>query len=136
VTTNPYDIPRGYDVEKHRRLKYTIARPGEINLTKQLRIMACHDSDVGQELPCVGWLMNQLGNGNNIQLRYMVVTGKINADVELDGEQHATFEDTLPQSFCDHCGKPEKYNVLCGDCEQLVTCFNCGRVKCICEEKP
>lgn len=33
---------------------------------------------------------------------------------------------------CDHCGRPERFNVLCPDCEQLV-CETCGRVDCCCE---
>lgn len=36
---------------------------------------------------------------------------------------------------CDHCGKPERFNVLCADCEQLV-CTDCGRVVCCCDDKP
>lgn len=101
VTTNPYEIPGGYDVEKHRRLTNTIAEPGSIEFfssTGPLRIMACHESDLGGEVPCVGWLMNQLGEGNNIALRYAVLRGKVDADVELVGEQHACLEDTLPDA--------------------------------------
>lgn len=35
---------------------------------------------------------------------------------------------------CDHCGRPEKFNVLCPNCERFV-CTDCGRVFCICEPK-
>lgn len=59
--------------------------------------MACHETAIGKELPCVGWLENQLGPGNNIALRLRVVTGDIDGDVETVGEQHATLEDTFPR---------------------------------------
>lgn len=60
--------------------------------------MACHETPKGRELPCVGWLTNQLGAGNNIALRLLVVTGQIDANVETVGPQHERFEDTLPRS--------------------------------------
>lgn len=31
--------------------------------------------------------------------------------------------------FCDYCGKPEEFNVLCPECERLV-CVECGRPEC------
>ncbi len=90
------DIPNGYSVELHESLRGTIARPGDLNLFGTLRAMACHYSPVGQEIPCAGWLANQLGRGNNIGLRLQVISGAMPVP-ELDGEQHATFEDTLPE---------------------------------------
>jgi hypothetical protein len=95
VDVDPNDIPHGYCPTKHRNLKDTIARDGEINL-HHLRMMACHESKPGKELPCVGWLANQLGPGNNIGLRLKVRKNPELADFELVGEQHETFEDTLP----------------------------------------
>ena len=98
VSTDPNDIPHGYDVEKHRKLRSTIAdRDGPPDLSETLRIMACHHSPVGAERPCVGWLHNQLNEGNNIGLRYAVHLGRIRGDYELDGQQHMRFEDTLPR---------------------------------------
>jgi hypothetical protein len=38
--------------------------------------------------------------------------------------------DTFPWR-CDHCGKPEPFNVLCSACEELA-CTDCGRVECCC----
>jgi len=61
-----------------------------------VRIMACHEFPKGQERPCVGWLANQLGPGNNIALRLAAHTGRIDANVRTVGPQHETFEDTLP----------------------------------------
>ena len=43
-----------------------------------------------------GWLVNQLGVGNNLELRVAVMRGEVDADVEVAGLQHATFEDTFP----------------------------------------
>ncbi len=57
--------------------------------------MACHESSDGNESPCVGWLHNQLGVGNNIPLRIWAMKEKI-GKLTLIGEQHETFEDTLP----------------------------------------
>lgn len=95
--TDPNEIPGGYCAKKHANLKKTVARPGEIPTGDTLRLMACHESPVGREQPCVGWLANQLGPGNNIGLRLAVWQGRVNADFELDGEQHERLEDTLPR---------------------------------------
>jgi hypothetical protein len=96
VSTNPLEIPNGYCVTKHKEAKRTIAEPGEVRIGGELRLMACHESPVGREMPCVGWLMHQLGDGNNIALRLAVFSKRISANVETVGEQHACLEDTLP----------------------------------------
>ncbi len=99
VDADPNDIPNGYCSTKHRGLTITIADPGSLRgMGGTLRSMACHESNVqGKEKHCVGWLMNQLGEGNNIPLRMAVARGQIDANVELVGEQHATLEDTFPE---------------------------------------
>lgn len=95
------DIPGGYSRKLHRRklhrdLRCTIAdgsaslRPGGI------RAMACHYSPVGQEHACAGWLHNQLGPGNNIAVRMAVMVGRLPVP-EVEGEQHETFETTMPK---------------------------------------
>lgn len=94
-STNPYDIPNGYCATKHANLSGTIAEPGMLT-SGPLRIFACHESSTGREMPCVGWLVNQLGPGNNIPLRLAVVRGHIDGNVETVGAQHERFEDTLP----------------------------------------
>lgn len=94
VGVNPHDIPHGYCEAKHRGLARTIAQPGDIRGSDSL--MACHETPVGAEKPCVGWLVHQLGPGNNIGLRFMVAFGQVDADVETVGPQHECFEDTLP----------------------------------------
>ena len=97
VTTDPHDIPDGYCVDKHKRLEDTIAEPGALRASPVLRVMACHESTPRKELPCVGWLVHQIGAGNNIALRLAVFTKRIDANVETVGPQHERFEDTLPR---------------------------------------
>lgn len=94
VTTNPHDIPNGYDEEKHRLLERTIAEPASLFFSS--RAMACHErKDTDADRYCIGWLMHQLGPGNNIGLRMRMLNYDLSG-VELDGDQHETFEDTLP----------------------------------------
>ena len=90
---NPHDIPNGYCETKHRSLEGTIATPGELT-SGPLRVMACHETDKAH---CIGWLANQAGPGNNIGLRLQLMTCENASAIRLRGEQHATFEDTLPQ---------------------------------------
>lgn len=95
VGVDPHDIPDGYCEVQHRGLADTIAEPGAFR-PDALRVMACHETPNGSERPCVGWLVHQLGPGNNIALRMAVVTGRIDGDVQTVGPQHERFEDTLP----------------------------------------
>lgn len=92
VETDPHEIPDGYCETKHRALKSTIARPGSLNFG-QTNAMACHETD---DAHCIGWLMNQLGPGNNIGLRMRMMTCENARGIRLRGEQHECFEDTLP----------------------------------------
>ncbi len=92
---DPRTIPNGYSEEQHRDLACTIAKPADLSavLTCVVHVMVCHET---QSAHCLGWLMQQLGPGNNIALR-LVMRGCTNiVDVRLLGAQHATFEDTLP----------------------------------------
>lgn len=91
---NPFDIPNGYDPDKHAALSETIAEPGALH-GGPLRVMACHETDVGAEQPCVGWLVHQLGPGNNLALRLRVRAGRLDANVETVGPQHTCLADTL-----------------------------------------
>jgi Family of unknown function (DUF6283) len=92
-STDPNEIPNGYSKRLHRNLKGTIAEHGTLNLG-QLRAMACHESKLGEETHCIGWLANQMGPGNNIGLRFQMMRYDLSG-VELIGEQHETFEETL-----------------------------------------
>ena len=97
TSTDPHDIPGNYSEELHARLgESTIATPGELKVGAALYVMTCHESRRGRELPCVGWLVNQLGPGNNLGLRVAAMSGQIDANVKTVGPQHETFEDTLP----------------------------------------
>lgn len=96
VDVDPNDIPNGYDPKKHCALKSTIS-DGTYR-GPAIRAMACHATPTGKELACVGWLVHQLGVGNNIALRMAVAFGHIDGKVETIGEQHQRFEDTLPES--------------------------------------
>lgn len=95
---DPNDIPNGYCATKHAGLKNTIAQPGDLRglLAGSMHVMACHESKPGKERECVGWLSHQLGPGNNIALRMRALDGRYR-DLQLVGEQHETFEDTLPR---------------------------------------
>ncbi|WP_299906799.1 DUF6283 family protein [uncultured Paracoccus sp.] len=100
VTTDPRDIPHGYSPDLHRALAGTIAdQTGNLAAALgqvPLRVMACHEHPSASEAHCVGWLMNQIGRGNNIALRLSMRSCE-NADrIELDGPQHERFEDTFP----------------------------------------
>lgn len=58
-----------------------------------MKVMACHEE---HEAHCIGWLVNQVGPGNNIALR-LRLRDCTNADkIRLCGEQHETFDATLP----------------------------------------
>lgn len=52
VSTDPYDIPGGYEEELHRGLSYTIAEPGSLRPTGHA--MSCHEHAPGEEAHCVG----------------------------------------------------------------------------------
>lgn len=94
VSTDPHEIPGGYSETMHAGLAATIADPGSLLGTPA---MSCHEHPPGSEAHCVGWLMNQLGPGNNIALRLRAISCENIADVVLDGPQHSRFEDTLPR---------------------------------------
>ncbi len=92
------DIPN-YVPELAKKLTRTIATGLEslrcVLGNGTMNVMACHYSKPGEEIPCAGWLYNQLGSGNNIAVRLRVIQGKL-PPPEIDGEQHENYEDTLP----------------------------------------
>lgn len=91
VDVNPYDIPNGYDIEKHKALIETIAQDTEVK--DNLNAMCCHE---GENIFCIGWLSNQIIN-NNITLRIKMLHCENKNDIKLIGKQHATFEETIPK---------------------------------------
>ncbi len=90
---DPHDIPNSYCETKHANLKSTIANPDMPNFGEEIKAMACHEKD---DAHCIGWLMNQLGPGNNIGMRIRMSSCENSGELKLVGEQHETFEDTLP----------------------------------------
>lgn len=94
TSTDPHDIPNGYSEDKHHGLTCTIAKPGDFRGSGSM--MACHEYPKGKEKPCVGWLVHQIGPGNNLGLRMRAMAGQVDMNVRTVGEQHACFEDTLP----------------------------------------
>lgn len=93
---DPHDIPNGYCPTKHAALESTIAKPGDLSFLKggPMPVMACHET---HDAHCIGWLANQLGPGNNIGLRLAMRNCENIGKLKLVGEQHRTFEDTLPE---------------------------------------
>lgn len=96
VDCNPRDITNGYCEVAHKKLKSSVAGvDGNIAAAfgGELHIMACHETD---DAHCIGWLVNQLGAGNNIGMRLSMMDCTNGREIKLVGEQHETFEDTLP----------------------------------------
>ena len=99
IDSNPYDI-RDYSPVQHRSLVNTIAQVENYDPENNILYkMQCHESTrLSTEKTCIGWLHNQLNEGNNIALRVACCIDPEEAKYELDGEQHLKFEDTLPKS--------------------------------------
>lgn len=78
-----------------RVLRGTIADPENplASIAGELRVMACHETDKAH---CVGWLHNQLGAGNNLGLRLSMRNCENLNKLEVIGEQHEYFDQTLP----------------------------------------
>lgn len=95
IDVNPNEIPNGYCPTKHAQLENTIAKPGDLSSLQKstMHVMACHET---HDAHCVGWLANQLGPGNNIGLRLAMLKCENIDKLKLVGEQHSTFEETLP----------------------------------------
>jgi uncharacterized Fe-S radical SAM superfamily protein PflX len=96
IDVNPNDIPDGYCETKHQGLSRTIAKEGDLSTlsSKEIYVMACHETDNAY---CIGWLMNQLGRGNNIPMRIKMISCSNRQHIKLVGKQHSRFIDTLPK---------------------------------------
>lgn len=101
---DPNQIP-GYCPNKHRNLAGTILSEVDtieqismIQNNEQIMVMECHySSDDKQQEYCIGYLHNQLTNGNNIALRFLMTQYENVGSIKVFGEQHQTFEETLPE---------------------------------------
>ena len=92
---DPHDIPNGYSVDKHCALESTIAKGVDLNIGGEVKVMACHEI---HDSHCIGWLVNQLGPGNNIPMRLCMMNCTNGRDIETVGEQHEEFEGTFPHA--------------------------------------
>lgn len=82
------EIPNGPDRESVRRI--LMDRPCGMDPGF---MMACHDSPIGEEQACVGWLVHELGPGNNIPIRIAASRGRFDPSaLVLDGPQHESVE--------------------------------------------
>lgn len=97
---NPFDIPDGYSIERHKDLQNTIATD-KSPISNTIQVMACHNSTSNNMQHCIGWLHNQLGVGNNIALRLHVRSCENIGDMQIVGEQYDKFEDTIPTCSID-----------------------------------
>ena len=95
TSTNPRTIPDGYCEQKHRNLEATIAKGVEFG--ESLNVMACHHSTPNDMSYCVGWVNNQLNEGNNVGLRILMMSCSNIKDLKTIGRQHEYFEDTFPK---------------------------------------
>ena len=97
VDSKVINIPN-YCPELHQDLQQTITDDKdtiEQLYDDTLRIMLCHWSKENNPSYCVGWLHNQLGTGNNIQLRIKFMTCENGDELEVIGEQVKSFKDTF-----------------------------------------
>ena len=88
------DIPN-YSRSQHEKLITTISSGDISEIGQPMNKMACHQSTQGNEIECIGWLYHQLGSGNNIALRMMMRNCENARDIQVDGEQKETFEETF-----------------------------------------
>jgi hypothetical protein len=84
----------GYDRTQHYDLAQTIVDDGILDPSRPVRFMGCHNSTDGNDLECIGWIRNQLSS-NNIGLRLLMISCENRGEIEVFGEQHLTFEETL-----------------------------------------
>lgn len=76
----------------YKSIREDYHQPGLENFTRltgdQEKIMCCHKHDENDNpTPCVGWLMNQAGEGNNINVRLRLQFTPNAGDLKLLGEQ-------------------------------------------------
>ena len=91
---DPRDIPHDRCETKLQALAETISiEPDLPNRIRPLRVTACHDLDDSQ---CPGWGANQASPGNDTALRLMLLSCEIVDRIRLVGEQHESFEATMP----------------------------------------
>lgn len=94
---DPRNIPGGYGhVIAELLAEHTPSGPA--SLASTLHIATCHEKPERAKLPCVGWLVHQLGAGNNLALRLRVIHGCIDGNVRTVGPQRDLCRELLPVS--------------------------------------
>lgn len=88
-SVNPDSLPGGYGhVDREAVARASIG--DTVSLRREAPRMGCHVVRPGPVLPCVGWLVQQLGPGNNLALRMDVMVGRVDGNVETVGPQRAS----------------------------------------------
>lgn len=105
VGVDPWTAIPTYDHAKHVALANTVAAPdldvegtvdhmnAVLSGAKPMHVMTCHETDAAH---CIGWLANQLGDGNNLLLRLQVMSCTNVHRLRLRGPQHPDFASTVP----------------------------------------
>ncbi len=87
-SVDPDRLPGSYG-HVDRDAVATHSAEGTRSLRRDTPGMGCHvKRNAG--LPCVGWLVQQLGPGNNIAMRIAVSIGQVDGNVETVGPQRTT----------------------------------------------
>lgn len=89
LSINPDALPANYGHVDRDAVVRASAEPGSFRRPEGPPI-GCHVVRPGPVLPCVGWLVQQLGPGNNLALRMKVIAGVVDDTVETVGPQRAT----------------------------------------------
>lgn len=92
VSANLDEIPN-YELKQHKALKKTISE-GSNDFT-QRPVMSCHESEDDQPQACIGYLHNQLNQGNNIMLRLQVRDCPNIGEIKVVGKQVDNFKQTF-----------------------------------------
>lgn len=93
-SVNPADIPNGFDYKAHKKLLDN--QPKVLEIDKPLHVMSCHNSNDNDGMFCIGYLHNQLNQGNNISLRLRMLNCDNIAQIRVFGKQRKNFKDVKP----------------------------------------
>lgn len=94
-TSTGRNIPNGFAHDARELVQRMVARSASLIDSHEIA-QQCHETLDDDPLPCVGWLVNQLGPGNNLPLRLRVMLGQVDANVVTVGPQHRRIEDIVP----------------------------------------
>ena len=92
---DPWNMPGGHGYVLPEMLSSHTPSGMESLATPVLRVATCHEAAIAKKLPCVGWLVHQLGPGNNFAVRLAVLRGSIDANVRTLGKQRDLPEEIL-----------------------------------------